>query len=47
MLRKELYMYDRLHGMSIAEIARKYGVSESTVRNALQFDRKYKSHGYH
>ena len=47
MLRKEQYLHDRVRGASVASIARKYGVSEGTVRGALKFDKKHKSHGYH
>jgi len=34
-------------GWKIAEIARRFRVSESTVRNALTYDEKQKSKGNH
>lgn len=47
MTKKELYKFHHDDGMKVADIARKFKVSTSTVWGALNFDRKYKSHGYH
>jgi len=47
-LQKEKYrkLYEE-QGWKIAEIARRFKVSESAVRSALKYDKEQKSKGYH